>query len=385
MKIHIIAAALPPRLDGIGDYTALLAAELAHSATVTVLTAQTDPDPIPGVKVETVFAADKPRSVWNIARAVAADPPDWVLLQYNPFSYGKWGCNLHLPLMLALLKKRLPGVRIAVMAHETFVPLGVSRQFMVMTLWQRPQFAVLSRTADALFFSIEAWAKPYAAKFPGKPVVHLPVGSNIPRVPITRAEARARLGIPDTTLVLGVFGAMHVSRLMDWVRDAAEAVCATGQEMVVLYIGPDGEAVRSLLGTLPLIVSDGPLPAEEVSRRFAAMDIHLTPFIDGISTRRGSLMTGLQHGVATVGTLGINTDTILRMASGKSFLASEVEAPEQFIANTLALATNAALREKIGQDGMRLYEEEFGWESMAKNLLSVLRKSDDSTIHLRKL
>ena len=339
-----------------------------------MLTAQTDPDPIPGVTVETVFAADKPRSVWNIARAVAADPPDWVLLQYNPFSYGKWGCNLHLPRMLTQLKKRHPGIRIAVMAHETFVPLGVTWQFQVMSLWQRPQFAALSRLADALFFSIEAWAKPYAQKFPGKPVVHLPVGSNIPRVPITRAEARARLGLPDTTLVLGVFGAMHPSRLMDWVRDAAEAVCATGQEMVVLYIGPDGEAVRHLLGSLPLIVGNGPLPAEEVSRRFAAMDIHLTPFIDGISTRRGSLMTGLQHAVATVGTLGKNTDTILREASGKSFLASDVAAQEQFIANTLGLAINAALREKIGQDGMRLYEDEFGWESIVKKTSATFGK-----------
>ena len=353
MKIHIIAAALPPRLDGIGDYTALLAAELAHSATVTVLTAQTDPDPIPGVMVETVFAANEPRSVWNIARAVAADPPDWVLLQYNPFSYGKWGCNLHLPLMLALLKKRLPGVRIAVMAHETFVPLGVSRQFMVMTLWQRPQFAVLSRTADALFFSIEAWAKPYAAKFPGKPVVHLPVGSNIPRVPITRAEARARLGIPDTTLVLGVFGAMHPSRLMDWVRDAAEAVCATGQEMVVLYIGPDGEAVRRLLGSLPLI-ADGPLSSSEISRRFAAMDVFLSPFSDGLSTRRGSFMTSLQHGVAGVATRGHHTDGVLKREDGKSLLLADVTDPQAFSSHVLSLVADADQRAALGWAGQAL-------------------------------
>ena len=91
MRIHIIAAALPPQLDGIGDYTANLAAELAHSATVTVLTGAPTPDLIPGVQVETAFSADNPRSVWNLVSRVAADPPDWVLLQYNPFSYGRWG------------------------------------------------------------------------------------------------------------------------------------------------------------------------------------------------------------------------------------------------------------------------------------------------------
>ena len=44
----MIAAALPPQLDGIGDYSARVAAELAHSAEVTVLTGAPDPDPIPG-------------------------------------------------------------------------------------------------------------------------------------------------------------------------------------------------------------------------------------------------------------------------------------------------------------------------------------------------
>ena len=172
--------------------------------------------------------------------------------------------------------------------------------------------------------------------------------------------------------MLGVFGAMHPSRLMDWVRGAAEAVCATGQEMIVLYIGPDGEAVRRLLGSLPLITGDGPCPAEEVSRRFAAMDIHLTPFIDGVSTRRGSLMTGLQHGVATVGTLGDWTDQILREAAAKSFLASDVTSREQFVANTLKLAINVALREQLGQEGQRFYGREFEWTRIASDIRRAL-------------
>lgn len=371
MKIHLIAAALPPALDGIGDYTARIAAELAHSATVTVLTAQADPEPIPGVVVETVFAADHPRSVWNIARCIEADPPDWVLLQYNPFSFGRWGRNLHLPLVLRRIKRLCPGVRIAVMVHETFVPFGVNWKFRVMTLWQRPQFALISRTADVLFFSVEAWAKTFEKKFPGKPVIHLPVGSNIPHVPISRTEARARLDISDDTLVLGVFGGMHISRLMEWVQSAAEAVRATGREMLVLHMGPDNDAMSAMLGSVPLR-ADGPLPEEEVSRRFAAMDIHLAPFVDGISTRRGSLMAGLQHGIATVGTLGQHTDSILRDANGKALLLTDVAAPEQFIAHVLRLADDAALRERLGREGQRLYAQEFAWASLAKQLQSTL-------------
>ena len=371
MRVDIIAAALPPQLDGIGDYTARFAVELAHSAAVTVLTAQANPAPILGVKTETVFSADDPRSVWNITRRMKADPPDWALLQYNPFSYGRWGMNLHLPLVLRQIKRRCPGVRIAVMVHETFVPFGVNWQFRVMSLWQRPQFGVISRTADVLFFSIDPWAKTFAKKFPGKPVIHLPVGSNIPYVPTTRAEARARLGISDDTLILGVFGGMHISRLMDWVRSAAEAVCATGQKLLVLHIGPDKDAVRAALGTLPLR-AEGPLPGDEVSRRFAAMDIHLAPFVDGVSTRRTSVMTGLQHGIATVGTRALHTDAVFLEADGTALMLAKVAAPEQFNAHVMRLAGDPALREQIGQAGQQFYDQEFAWTSLAQRFQKAL-------------
>ena len=57
MKIHIIAAALPPQLDGIGDYSALLAAELARCVEVTLLSgAGPDATCIPGVREYTTNA-----------------------------------------------------------------------------------------------------------------------------------------------------------------------------------------------------------------------------------------------------------------------------------------------------------------------------------------
>ena len=297
-----------------------------------------------------------------------------MLLQYNPFSFGRWGRNLHLPLVLRHIKRRRPSVRVAVMVHETFVPFGVNWKFRVMSLWQRPQFAVIARTADVLFFSIDAWAKTFGRKFPGKPVLHLPVGSNIRHAPTSRAEARARLDIADDVLVIGVFGGMHISRLMDWVRRAAEAVSATGRPMLVLHIGPDSDAVRALLGPLP-VRADGPLPPEEVSRRFAAMDLHLAPFVDGVSTRRGSVMTALQHGIATVGTRAQHTDAVFQEANGSALLLAEASAPDQFVGDVLRLAEDAALRARVGQGGQRLYEQEFDWPVIAGRMLATLEST----------
>lgn len=124
MNIHIISAAMPPQLDAIGHYTALLSTELAKSTTVTILTGAGERyDSIEDVTVVPAFSVEKSRSVWNILDRVRADAPDWVLLQYQPFSYGRWGLNLHLPLVMRQIKRRCPGTRFALMMHEPFVPV----------------------------------------------------------------------------------------------------------------------------------------------------------------------------------------------------------------------------------------------------------------------
>jgi len=370
MKIHIITAALPPQLDGIGDYTANLATELAHSATVAVLAGAPTPDPIPGVRVETAFSADDPRSVWGLVDRVAADPPDWVLLQYNPFSYGRWGLNLHLPRVMRRTKRCNPGTKFALMVHEPFVPI-ISPQFAVMATWQRWQLWALGRSADRVFFSIDPWAKRFQKWFPHTQVQHLPVGSNIPRVPISRVEARARLGIGDTTVVLGLFGTASAGRMLCQVQEAAAALRQSGYTTQVLYIGPDREKVCAALSGID-VIADGPSPAEEVSRRFAAMDIYLVPYLDGLSTRRTTLMAALQHGIATVGTRGPLTDSLLAQEDGRAFLLADVAAPEMFSTHVLRLATKMELRKQIAEEGASLYAREFAWQKIVEKMQRAL-------------
>lgn len=370
MKLHIISAALPPKLDGIGDYTAYLAAELARSLDVTVLTGMPDPAPIPGVRVETAFSADEPRSVWQLVDRVVQEKPDWVLLQYNPFAYGRWGLNLHLPRVMRRIKQVSPGTRFALMVHEPFVPI-ISPQFAVMASWQRWQLWSLGQCADQVFFSIDPWAKRFQKWFPRTVVSHLPVGSNIPLVPIEKSEARARLGIPDDTLVLGLFGTASSGRLLDRVRDAATALQQAGHTVQLLYIGPHKDQICASLRSLD-IIADGPASPEEVSRRFAAMDIYLAAYTDGISTRRGALMAALQHGIATAGTRGPLTDDLLLREDGQAFLLADTSDFSQFSTHVVNLADNPVYRDKIGDAGRQLYEQEFDWTNLAKNLCDIL-------------
>lgn len=374
MDVQIIAAALPPQLDGIGDYTANIAKELAKSQTVSILTDMgTAYDRIEGSTIVPTFSVNNTQSIWNILDRVRTDVPDWILLQYNPFSYGRWGLNLQLPRVIRHIKRRCPGTKFALMVHEPFVP-AINAKFAVMATWQRWQLWRLGRSADVVFFSIDPWARRFRSWFPDKPVLHLPVGSNIPHVACSRYEARARLGIADETLILGLFGTAHTARLLERVRGAAQAVRQSERDCRVLYIGPHGSEVRKALPGVP-VITDGPQPADEVSRRFAAMDIYLVPLMDGISTRRTSLMTALQHGIATVGTRGPLTDEMLARQDGSAFLLADVGDSADFNARVMRLVDDVPLRECLAHEGRRLYQSEFTWPRIADRFLSSLQGS----------
>jgi glycosyltransferase involved in cell wall biosynthesis len=367
---------LPPALDGIGDHTARLAEALAPHAVVKVITARTNTElqPIPGVEIHRAFGVDRRRETRELVRAVEVSQPDWLLIQFNQFSYGRWGLNPYLPLALQSIRKRCPGVRVAWFAHEDFVPPSNAR-FMVMRVWQRAQFRALGRASDLVLFTIAPWAERYRSWFPDATVRFLPVGSNVPDERNEYVEARLRLGIEPTTVVAGVFGTLGVAKPVAYIRDAAQAIAARFADSVLLYVGPHGAILRSALPDMPLLDA-GALPPKAVSSHLAAMDVHLTPFIDGVSTRRGSFMAGLQHGVPSITTLGVHSDQVLRRASGTAFAASPTGDAPMFAARAVDLVSDADALAAMRPAARTLYDEEFAFDRASARLMAMLAEVD---------
>lgn len=374
-RIDIVFPVLPPVLDGIGDYTARLACALAPHAHVRILTAQEEATPIQDVEIKEAFSMETRRGTRSLLDAVQADPPDWLLLQFNQFSYGQWGLNLHLPLTVRRIASTVPQTRIAWMAHEDFVPAS-NLKWAVMTVWQRLQFWMLGRFADLIFFSIEPWARQYAAWFPDTPVHHLPVGSNIPKGDVSRSDAQSQLGIDASTFVAGIFGTLRGSRLMPFIRQAVTAMHDASSDMIVLYVGPDGDQLRDELDGLP-VRDAGRLPAEDVSLHLQAMDLHLAPFSDGVSTRRGSFMAGIQHGVPSVSTRGKLTDPMLiDAAADGAFALASTDDPSAFTQHAVALMQDAPRRMRMAEASQQLYENTFSFEVVASKFLDTIHKLD---------
>jgi glycosyltransferase involved in cell wall biosynthesis len=309
LKIVILSSAYPPQLDGIGDHTGQLGAELAvQGHEVTVITAEThNPQNEPRLRLVPCFDSSRSETLSRVPGAIAEFCPDvdWVLLQHNPFGFGKRGWAPGLPRLLARLKREKK-LRIAVMFHETCVP-RIWGKFLLMWLWQYPQFRRVCAATDVAFVSTTRWQSEISRVRPDLEIHHLPVGSNIPMCGVSREEARRQLGIPTDAIVVGCFGSAHKSRLITWIRDAVENLKNLGLRPVMMYVGPDSKIVTGIFPP-ELLRDEGIVSAPDAALRIKSMDAVLTPFVDGISTRRTSAIAALVNGVPIFSTLAPHSD-----------------------------------------------------------------------------
>lgn len=364
--LHLIAPSAPPKICGVADHTLMIGRALAASTRVAIHCGQADPSPrFPGIPFRVDFDHERPSTLVPLAKSDAFAPGDRVLLQFTNFAYARWGLNFGLARAMAAWRRR--GLAVATMFHETYTdqpgPKGLA-----MRTWQRHFFRSVGRNSDLCLFSIEPWSAEYRSWFPAAKVETLAVGSNIPTAPVDRDVHRATLGLPPGLPVLGVFGGAHPSRLYGWVLAASNHLAAKGVDHRVLRVGPDSERVRELLAGTPL-VDIGILDAEDASRALSCCDMFLGPIVDGASSRRGSLIAGLGHGLPCITTLGPASDREFRSAAGTAFEIAD--SADSFSAACERLVHDGFRRRELGIAARSFHDEHFGWEGIASRLLRM--------------
>ena len=361
-------------MDGIGDYTYWLASALAQTGVeMSVWTSLGPPRAAcDGVQVNSFFDPDKPQSIKELPDLLAKGRSvDWLVVEYNPFGFGRWGyCPWLVQMLRGLEQSRR--CRVAVMFHETQVPKRPLK-FWVMRLWQNRQLRSLARLADAIFISTTRWESEIKAVWSGAICHHLPVGSNLPCSKLSREAARENLKIAPDTLVLGIFGSAHESRLADWMGAAVRGAANVQNKLVVLYVGEDGKVFREVCANVPFM-DQGPLPAEAAADRLRAMDLLISPFVDGLSTRRGSAIAGFQHGLAVASTWADRTDKLLREGAPENLILTARDDQRAFIE---AIHQWIASKWKKGENGRgemeAFFQKHFAWSVLAKKTLECLR------------
>ncbi len=384
MNIALISSAYPPDLDGIGDHTYWLAHSLANRSKVQVFTRRGRPlDADNEVKVTPLFNPEDPSSFHLLDDAIGrwqqpTREPQWLVLQYNPFGFGRRGWCPWVPHTLRRIRRHQPHLRVATMFHETMVPAWPWK-FAVMHLWQSRIFRQVCHLSDVAFVSTTRWQPQVFRAHPHLPCHHLPVGSNIPLDETPRHVARQQLGLPAEALVLGIFGSAHISRQLDWIAAAAQEVGKTGQKVIVAHVGPDSAKICHAMPGLQ-VRSFGEQPANQVGMHLRAMDVLVAPFSDGVSTRRGSVMAGLQHGVPVVTTASAWTDRMLNHAGNEGLLALACEDAADFAATTAERLPQLLRTQGISQRAAQYYQNHFAWDAIAETLTGHLIGASRPTI-----
>ena len=296
------------------------------------------------------------------ALAVAGEP-DWILLQYNPFSYGRWGVAPGL-IRDAIALRRRTGALLAISIHE---PWGQVRDWRsaVMTAYQHAQLRMLLQIADTVIVATEAYARAIR-----RPAIHIPVGSNVTPLPVTSKQARLRLGL-DERLVMTLFGTGHPSRALDHAEAAIAAVSQQRGAAALTVQNLGFGSPRLALPTGVQVVAPGRLAADELSLRLHASDVLLLPFTDGVSSRRTTLMAGLAHGVPIAGLRGTSTDRIFLEREDALTLTPSGD-PQRFSRVVAAVCADERGRRALGEAGRALYRDEFDWPVIARRVRAAL-------------
>jgi glycosyltransferase involved in cell wall biosynthesis len=294
--------------------------------------------------------------------------PRWVLLQYNPLSYARWGFAPALVRDAISLRRRWPRTPLVVTVHEPWVAIRGWRSAL-MSAYQRVQLRSLLRVSDGVIVVRETLAREL-----GYACAHVPVGSNITPIAVSGTAARVRLGI-EGKLVVALFGTAHESRALDHAEAAIAQLAARrrADRLCVLALGRDSPTPTHPSGVE--VRTPGSLASAELSLHLRASDILLLPFTDGLSTRRTTLMAGLAHGLPVLGLRGVNTDRVLVRDAGAMVMTPCGDLGAYARAAVQLMDDPARLR-AVGDAGRRLYERSFDWPVVARMTVAALRGSD---------
>jgi glycosyltransferase involved in cell wall biosynthesis len=360
---HIVSGEYPPAHGGVADYTRSLARGLALAGEEVHVWAPLAGDGLatdPGVTLHPLPRGFGPLGLPGFVRDFRRQPaPLRVLVQYVPQAFGMRGMNLPFCLWLAALRD----AQVWVMFHEVVVPWHpwVRPHLFALSVATRAMATLLLARADRIFLSIPGWEpmlRPLAPRWPE--AAWLPIPSNLPTdVPAGAAAAvRTRLPLREGATLIGHFST-YGRLVAPPLKQEIVPVLRTDPRRFLLLMGRGGpefarelRAERAIAGQ---VLATGDLAAPDVAAHLAACDVLVQPYVDGVSTRRTSVMAGLALGVPIATNDGWLTEPVWR-ESGAVALADSTASLAAAVEGLLADPGGTTT---LGARGRNLYRDRF--------------------------
>jgi glycosyltransferase involved in cell wall biosynthesis len=317
MKIIFLCGSLEPGHDGVGDYVRRLAGELirqGHQVAAVALNDWSVSDIINStqqaegtyVEVLRVPALWTEKDRFKYAKKwIYAFDPEWLSLQFVPFSFHPKGLPLKLSNQLAILGK---GKRWHIMFHELWI--GMNKEASIKDNWmgkmQRQLIKLLLYNVKPEVIHTQTWLyRAYLAKL-GYISHYLPLFSNIP---IYRQDGFDNDG--KTVLVRAkeinfvIFGNIHPDApVNELVKEVSCYSMTRGVNINLTIVGRSGketERWEKEWKTAGLIVKLlGEQPPEGISEILGKASFGITTTAFAVAEKSGAVAAMLLHGVPVI-------------------------------------------------------------------------------------
>lgn len=385
-KLLIISPEYSQIYAGVASYVRKLGLELSKHMEVDVLT--TADAEAASYKQNENLVIHKNVKRWDIfgfikiMNFIRRSNYDFINIQYVPHIYGWNGVNFSLFFFYFWLwfSRR----NVFTYCHEVALPFSFK-------YWHRFPFAAFNRLVYCFIvlfskrvgLSVKSWRDKSAKIFfwLKDKFVFMPVFSNIKLIKLAKIEKqnlKVKFNINEDETILFFMGGFNPSKLINYVLATLDYLLKKGHKIKLICAGFETENVFSFLrpgqGHLKdRIIATGLIPEETLAQLLNITDIYLCPYTDGISTRRGSAMAGLQFGLPVVSTYGVNTDMQI-FANGRTALLSALDA-EEFAQKIEWLLNDRGAREKLGNAAKEFYENNFNLDVVVNYYISNFLKN----------
>ena len=313
-----------------------------------------------------------PRALAIMDRAIGRANGHRILVQYVPHAFGFKAMNL--PFCYWLYARRKRGI--SVMFHEVAFPRRRVQPLRHNLLGEVTSLmaTMVARSARRIYVSTPAWEgmlRPVVGL--AKAIGWLPVPSTVPLINDLEATQAIRAKYAAENFLVGHFGTYG-----RWIREFLEvvipAILEDGHVRVIL-LGRSGitfreTMIRSRQEIADRLYATDALTSRQVSAHLSACDLMIQPYPDGITTRRTSAMAALSHGRPVVTTAGRLTEPLWSQSGAVAMVSADNSLALALLA--LKLLKHPLERQRLGQNGVHLYQERFD----LRHTINALRAAD---------
>ena len=306
--LHLITCEYPPAMGGVSEHSRVIAEAAAAAGFDVEVWTGAEGDGAPHVQVNSALRGFSGAAFGATDAALNKCPsPRRLIVQWVPHGYGRRGLNAAFSHWIR--RRARTGDTVDVIVHEPFVDFfGGSWRQPFAALIQRYMTWTMMRAATRVWLTIPGWESRLRLYAGAKlsTARTLPVPGTIPPVrdATNVANVRERL-LKGRTRLVGYFGAGG-SYAFDAIQTAVRELARQDTALVCIGRGSDvmSQELHAVAGPTTAVSGTGALQRDDVSLHLQACDALLQPYPDGVSGRRTTTISALQHGVPVATTIG---------------------------------------------------------------------------------